>query len=72
MLKTVFALWLFGLMVTDKNASAETTAVRLAGLVLGCVLLTLLTSSSEKSSAVEHRLNSLEGRVKAVEKRKGE
>ncbi|CAK6956580.1 transmembrane protein 109-like [Scomber scombrus] len=72
MLKTVLALWLFGLMVTDKNASTETTAVRLAGLVLGCVLLTLLTSSSEKSSAVEHRLNSLEGRVKAVEKRKGE
>ncbi|XP_042274722.1 transmembrane protein 109-like isoform X2 [Thunnus maccoyii] len=70
--KTVLALWLFGLMVTDKNASADTTAVRLAGLVLGCVLLTLLTSSSEKSSAVEHRLNSLEGRVKAVEKRRGE
>jgi len=70
--KTVLALWLFGLMVTDKNASADTTAVRLAGLVLGCVLLTLLTSSSEKSSAVEHRLSSLEGRVKAVEKRRGE
>lgn len=70
--KTVLALWLFGLMVTDKNATTDTTAVRLAGLVLGCVLLTLLTSSSEKSSGVEHRLNSLEGRVKAVEKRKGE
>lgn len=72
MLKTVLALWLFGLMVTDKNASTDTTAVRLAGLVLVCVLLTLLTSSSEKSSTMEHRLNSLEGRVKAVEKRKGE
>lgn len=70
--KTIFALWLFGLMVTDKNATTEEIAVRLAGLVLVCVLLTLLTSSSEKSSAVEHRLSSLEGRVKAVEKRKGE
>lgn len=70
--KTVLALWLFGLMVTDKTATADTTAVRLAGLVLGCVLLTLLTSSSEKSSAVEDRLSCLEGRVKAVEKRKGE
>ncbi|KAM7389708.1 hypothetical protein PAMP_023671 [Pampus punctatissimus] len=70
--KTVLALWLFGLIVTDKNASADTTAVRLAVLVLGCVLLTLLTSGSEKSSAVEHRLSSLEGRVKAVEKRKGD
>ncbi|XP_047440718.1 uncharacterized protein LOC125007875 isoform X1 [Mugil cephalus] len=72
MVKTVLALWLFGLMVTDKQASAETTAVRLSGLVLVCVLLTLLTSGSEKSGKVEHRLSSLEGRLKAVEKRKGE
>ncbi|XP_029368318.1 transmembrane protein 109-like isoform X1 [Echeneis naucrates] len=70
--KTVLALWLFGLMVTDKTASTDTTAARLAGLVLVCVLLTLLTSSSEKSSVVENRLSSLEGRLKAVEKRKGE
>ncbi|XP_070769471.1 voltage-gated monoatomic cation channel TMEM109 isoform X2 [Enoplosus armatus] len=70
--KTVLALWLFGLIVTDKNATADTMAVRLAGLVLGCVLLTLLTSGSEKTFAVDHRLSSLEGRLKAVEKRKGE
>ncbi|XP_029020422.1 transmembrane protein 109-like isoform X1 [Betta splendens] len=70
--KTVLALWLFGLMVTDKAATAETTAVRVAGLVLACVLLTLLTSHSEKSCAVERRLSTLEGRLKAVEKRKGE
>lgn len=70
--KTVLALWLFGLIVTDKTASADTTAVRLGGLVLGCVLLTLLTSGSEKTCGVEHRLSSLEGRLKAVEKRKGE
>lgn len=70
--KTVLALWLFGLIVTDKNAAADTTAVRLAGLVLGCVLLTVLTSGSEKTSAVDQRLSILEGRVKAVEKRKGE
>ncbi|KAM4555336.1 uncharacterized protein PAE49_014431 isoform 2-T2 [Odontesthes bonariensis] len=70
--KTVLALWLFGLIVTDKHASADTTAVRLGGLVLACVLLTLLTSDSDKPYAVENRLNSLEGRLKAVEKRKGE
>lgn len=70
--KTVLALWLFGLIVTDKHATADITAVRLGGLVLGCVLLTLLTSCSENACAVEHRLSSLEGRVKAVEKRKGE
>ena len=72
MLKTVLALWLFGLMVTDKTATADTTAVRLAGLVLVCALLTLLSCASEKSCAVEQRLSVLEGRLRAVEKRKGD
>ncbi|XP_074530093.1 uncharacterized protein LOC141793360 isoform X1 [Halichoeres trimaculatus] len=70
--RTVLALWLFGLIVTDKTASAETTAVRVGGLVLVCVVLSLLTSGSDKTSAVEDRLSTLESRVKAVEKRKGE
>ncbi|XP_037315843.2 voltage-gated monoatomic cation channel TMEM109 isoform X1 [Pungitius pungitius] len=70
--KTVLALWLFGLIVTEKNVSADVTAVRLGGLVLACVLLTLLTTRAEKSCAVAHRLSSLEDRVKAVEKRKVE
>ncbi|KAK5864844.1 hypothetical protein PBY51_016053 [Eleginops maclovinus] len=70
--KTVLALWLFGLIVTEKTATADTTAVRVGGLVLGCVLLTLLTSCSEKTCTVEQRLSTLEGRVKVVEKRKGE
>ncbi|XP_023127434.2 uncharacterized protein LOC111569507 isoform X1 [Amphiprion ocellaris] len=69
--KTVLSLWLFGLIVTDKHATADVTAVRLAGLVLGCVMLTLLTSGSEKSFVIEDRLSSVEGRLKAVEKRKG-
>ncbi|XP_063354464.1 voltage-gated monoatomic cation channel TMEM109-like isoform X2 [Pelmatolapia mariae] len=71
-IKTVLGLWFFGLIVTDKQASADTTAVRLAGLVLVCVLLTLLTSSSEKSFVVEDRLRRLEGRVNAVESKKKE
>lgn len=70
--KTVLALWLFGLIVTDKNATADTTAVRLWGLVLGCVLLNLLKSDSEKTCSMDNRLRNLEGRLKAVEKRKGE
>lgn len=70
--KTVLALWLFGLIVTDKTASADTTAVRVGYLVLACVLLTLLTPSSEKTVTVDQRLSSLEGRLKAVEKRKGD
>uniref|UniRef100_A0A8C6UCS6 Si:dkey-74k8.3 n=1 Tax=Neogobius melanostomus TaxID=47308 RepID=A0A8C6UCS6_9GOBI len=71
-LKTVLALWFFGLIVLDKTASADTTAVRLTGLVLACVVLTLLTSGSEKTSAVDQRIRSLEGRLKAVEKSKGD
>ncbi|XP_034454913.1 transmembrane protein 109-like isoform X2 [Hippoglossus hippoglossus] len=70
--KTVLALWLFGLMVADKTATTDTTAVRLAGLVLVCALLTLLSSASEKSCAVEQRLSVLESRLRAVEKRKGD
>ncbi|XP_062249498.1 voltage-gated monoatomic cation channel TMEM109 isoform X1 [Platichthys flesus] len=70
--RTVLALWLFGLMVTDKTATTEATAVRLAGLVLVCALLTLLSSASEKSCAVEQRLSVLESRLRAVEKRKGD
>lgn len=70
--KTVLALWLFGLIVTDKTATADTTAVRVGYLVLACVLLTLLAPGSEKTGTVDQRLNSLEGRLKAVEKRKGD
>ncbi|XP_012711112.1 uncharacterized protein si:dkey-74k8.3 isoform X1 [Fundulus heteroclitus] len=68
--KTVLGLWLFGLIVTDKHASAETTAIRVGILVLVIALLSLFTSSSEKSSNLESRLNKLEGRLKAVERRK--
>uniref|UniRef100_A0A3Q0SC26 Si:dkey-74k8.3 n=1 Tax=Amphilophus citrinellus TaxID=61819 RepID=A0A3Q0SC26_AMPCI len=71
-IKTVLGLWIFGLIVTDKQASADTTAVRLAFLVLVCVLLTVLTSGSDKSFAVEDRLSRLEGRVNAVENKKRE
>ncbi|XP_014846746.1 PREDICTED: uncharacterized protein LOC106920322 isoform X2 [Poecilia mexicana] len=70
--KTVLALWLFGLIVTDKHASAETTAIRVGVLVLVVALLTLFTSSSEKTSGLESRVNKLEGRLRAVERRKEE
>ncbi|KAF6714817.1 hypothetical protein FQA47_013526 [Oryzias melastigma] len=67
--KTVLALWAFGLIVLDKSASTDTTAFRLGGLVLTCVLLSLYTSDFNKQSAVEKRLSNLEGRLKAVEKK---
>ncbi|XP_061542150.1 voltage-gated monoatomic cation channel TMEM109-like isoform X2 [Phycodurus eques] len=71
LVKMAAVLWLFAMIVSDGSASADTTAVRLGGLVLGYILLTLLTTGSNKNGALEHRLKSLEGRVKAVEKRKG-
>ncbi|KAL0974054.1 hypothetical protein UPYG_G00214790 [Umbra pygmaea] len=69
MLKTVMVLWLFGLIVSDAKAASDTTALRLAGLVLGCALLGLAGSSSEKTVRVEERLSSLEGWVKGVERK---
>uniref|UniRef100_A0A8C4ZIP3 Si:dkey-74k8.3 n=1 Tax=Gadus morhua TaxID=8049 RepID=A0A8C4ZIP3_GADMO len=71
-LKTVAALWLFGLIVSDAHAGTDTTAIRLAGLVLGCALLGVAFPSSEKTVGVEGRLGQLEGRVRALEGRKGE
>uniref|UniRef100_A0A8C7PEI1 Si:dkey-74k8.3 n=2 Tax=Oncorhynchus mykiss TaxID=8022 RepID=A0A8C7PEI1_ONCMY len=72
MLKAGTALWLFGLIVSDVKAGSDTTAVRLAGLVLGCALLGLASYGSEKTIHMEDRLSILEGRVKAVERRKGD
>lgn len=72
MLKAGTALWLFGLIVSDAKAGSDTTAVRLASLVLGCALLGLAGSGSEKTVQVEDRMSILEGRVKAVERRKGD
>ncbi|XP_037531232.1 uncharacterized protein LOC119408479 isoform X1 [Nematolebias whitei] len=72
LVKMVLGLWLFGLIVTDKHASAETTATRVGVLVLVFVLLTLLTTGFDKSSAVEHRLSRLERRVRDVERTKAD
>lgn len=67
--KTFLVVLLFSVIATDENASKDTTAIRLFGLVLGCVLLTL---GSERSSSVDRRLSCLEARLKAVEKTKTE
>ncbi|XP_057706706.1 uncharacterized protein LOC130924278 isoform X2 [Corythoichthys intestinalis] len=70
LVKMAVVLWLFAMIVSDGSASADITAVRLGALVLGYILLSLLTSGSDRNGALEHRLKSLEGRVRAVEKRK--
>ncbi|XP_061901953.1 voltage-gated monoatomic cation channel TMEM109 isoform X2 [Entelurus aequoreus] len=71
LVKMAVVLWLFAMIVSDRSASGDTTAVRLGGLVLAYILLSLLTSGSDQTGVLEHRLRSLEGRVKAVEKKKG-
>ncbi|XP_077588878.1 uncharacterized protein LOC144207336 isoform X1 [Stigmatopora nigra] len=75
LVKMAAALWLFLLIVGDAGAAADLTAVRLGALVLGYVLVGMFTSGSDGGagaavSGVEHRLKSLEGRVRAVEKKK--
>ncbi|KAG7275752.1 hypothetical protein CRUP_009855 [Coryphaenoides rupestris] len=73
LLKAAAALWLFGLIVSDSGAGADQTAIRLAGLVLGCVLVGVaFPCAAEKTVSSESRLAHLEGRVKALERRKGE
>ncbi|KAM9478036.1 voltage-gated monoatomic cation channel TMEM109 [Clarias gariepinus] len=63
LLKVVFAIAAFGLIVSDGEASAETTAMRLAGLVFACILLGV-GPSFWRGDATTH----LEQKVKALEK----
>ncbi|KAL2077523.1 hypothetical protein ACEWY4_027027 [Coilia grayii] len=69
LVKAVAALWLFGLIVSDTSASTDTTSMRLAALVLGYVLIGLAMGGKE-GAGVESRLNTLEGKLKAIEKKK--
>ncbi|XP_063045498.1 voltage-gated monoatomic cation channel TMEM109 isoform X1 [Engraulis encrasicolus] len=71
LVKAVATLWLFGLIVGDTRASTDVTSMRLAFLVLGYVVIGLATGGKE-GVAVESRLNALEGKVKAIEKKKME
>lgn len=71
LVKAVATLWLFGLIVSDTRASTDVTSMRLAFLVLGYVVIGLATGGKE-GVAVESRLNTLEGKVKAIEKKKME
>ncbi|XP_028816839.1 transmembrane protein 109-like [Denticeps clupeoides] len=70
LLKAASALWLFVLIISDSTASSDTTALRLAGLVLGCALLGLASSGAggQGDSLLESRLSTLEGRVKVIER----
>lgn len=69
LLKAVAVLWLFGLIVSDTSATTDATVMRLAALVLGYAVIGLATGGKEVVG-VETRLNTLEGKLKAIEKKK--
>ncbi|TRY89958.1 hypothetical protein DNTS_001679 [Danionella cerebrum] len=69
LLKVTFAVGTFGLILSDTGASAETTAMRLAGLVCVCVLLGI-GISPKTDTHLENKIKVLERRLKEMEKRK--
>ncbi|XP_016323658.1 uncharacterized protein LOC107674242 isoform X1 [Sinocyclocheilus anshuiensis] len=69
LLKVTFAMGMFGLILSDAGASAETTAIRLAGLVCVCVLLGIGTSA-KPDTHLEDKIKMLERRLREMEKSK--
>uniref|UniRef100_A0A9J8AR19 Si:dkey-9i23.15 n=1 Tax=Cyprinus carpio carpio TaxID=630221 RepID=A0A9J8AR19_CYPCA len=59
LLKVTFAMGVFGLILSDTGASAETTAIRLAGLACVCVLIGIGTSAKQDTH--------LEDKIKILE-----
>ncbi|XP_030638902.1 transmembrane protein 109 [Chanos chanos] len=72
LLKGAVALWLFMRIVSDPSTSTDTTAARLALLVIGYAVLSVVTASTggKESACLENRLSSLEGRIKLMEKKR--
>ncbi|XP_060728957.1 transmembrane protein 109 [Tachysurus vachellii] len=74
LLKVIVAVAVFGLIVSDGGASAETTAMRLAGLVLACVLLGIGPSyfRGDANAHLEKKIKLLEKRLREVERKRKE
>lgn len=72
LLKVTFAVGMFGLILSDTEASSETTAIRLAGLACVCVLLGIGSTSSKPDTHLENKIKTLERRLGEMEKRKME
>ncbi|KAG9342370.1 hypothetical protein JZ751_016364 [Albula glossodonta] len=70
LLKMGVAGWLFSVIVSDTQAGVETTAIRLSGLVLACVLLGVFKASQPDSAHLEKRIRVLEGKLKEMERRR--
>uniref|UniRef100_A0A8C2ACR6 Si:dkey-9i23.15 n=1 Tax=Cyprinus carpio TaxID=7962 RepID=A0A8C2ACR6_CYPCA len=71
LLKVTFAMGVFGLILSDTGASAETTAIRLAGLACVCVLIGIGTSAKQDTH-LEDKIKILERRLREKEKSKME
>ncbi|XP_077102639.1 voltage-gated monoatomic cation channel TMEM109 isoform X1 [Siphateles boraxobius] len=72
LLKVTFAIGMFGLILSDTGASAETTAMRLAGLACVCVLLGIGATSAKPDTHLENKIKMLERRLREMEKSKTE
>ncbi|XP_066535761.1 voltage-gated monoatomic cation channel TMEM109-like [Hoplias malabaricus] len=72
LLQITFAVAMFGLILSDTGASAETTAMRLAGLVFACILLGIGPSPfrGESNTHLEVKVKTLEKRLREVEKKR--
>ncbi|XP_076830137.1 voltage-gated monoatomic cation channel TMEM109 [Brachyhypopomus gauderio] len=72
--KITFAVAMFGLILSDTGASAETTAMRLGVLVFACVLFGIGPSSfrfrKDATTNIEAKVKVLESRLREMEKRR--
>lgn len=71
LLKVTFAMGMFGLILSNAGASAETTAIRLVGLACVCVLLGIGTSA-KPDTHLQDKIKMLETRLREMEKSKME
>ncbi|XP_076878576.1 voltage-gated monoatomic cation channel TMEM109 isoform X1 [Brachyhypopomus gauderio] len=72
LLKLVVVARIFVRIVSDPNASPETTATRLSVLVVFCAVVSVATRAASGTNLqwMENRLKSLEERIKVLEKTK--
>uniref|UniRef100_A0A4W4E0V5 Uncharacterized protein n=1 Tax=Electrophorus electricus TaxID=8005 RepID=A0A4W4E0V5_ELEEL len=72
LLKIIFAVATFGLILSDAGASTETTAMRLAVLVFACILLGVGPSTFRKDTTtkLEAKVKMLESRLREFEKKR--
>ncbi|XP_051993434.1 transmembrane protein 109 [Xyrauchen texanus] len=70
LLKCIFAVAMFGLILSDTGAPTETTALRIVGLVCVCVLLGIGSTSEKRDTHLEVKIKMLERRLREMEKSK--